>query len=60
MADPSDAEDTNPPRSNPYKHLPEPVELADTIATKETDPPPDPQLGRDTEREFMLRHGGFP
>jgi hypothetical protein len=40
-----------------YRHLPEPVDLDATIATHETDPAPDPEGGRDTERDFMLRYG---
>jgi hypothetical protein len=40
-----------------YRHLPEPVDLDATIATHETDPPPDPEGGRDPERDFMLRYG---
>jgi hypothetical protein len=40
-----------------YRHLPKPVDLEDTIATHDTDLPPDPEGGRDTERDFMLRYG---
>lgn len=39
-----------------YRHLPEPVRLEDTIAQVASTPPPDPQMGRDTEAEFVLRH----
>jgi hypothetical protein len=39
-----------------YSRLPDPVALGDTIATQNSDPPPDPTMGRDTETEFMLRH----
>ena len=42
-----------------YRHLPEPVDPDDTIATHETDPPPDPEGGRDSERDFMLRYGAL-
>lgn len=42
-----------------YRRLPEPVDLDDTIATHETDPPPDPEGGRDPERDFMLRYGAL-
>lgn len=41
-----------------YTRLPDPVALADTIGTQDTDPAPDPTMGRDTETEFMLRHAG--
>jgi hypothetical protein len=42
-----------------YRRLPEPVDLDETIATHETDPPPDPEGGRDPERDFMLRYGAL-
>ena len=41
-----------------YRHLPPPVRLEDTVAVKETDPAPDPEGGRDPERDFMLRYAG--
>ena len=42
-----------------FTHLPEPVRIADTATTQEVDPAPDPQGGRDTETEFVLRNAGF-
>ena len=39
-----------------YKVLPEQVRLEDTVVGVETQPVPDPTMGRDTETEFMLRH----
>ncbi|MGH3447050.1 MAG: hypothetical protein ACRDQA_14425 [Nocardioidaceae bacterium] len=56
MEHPSDTEDQARPQAEDYKHLPEPVRLEETIATKESDPPPDPEMGRNTDREFMLRY----
>ena len=44
--------------ANPYRKLPEPVSYDDVVATHETDPVPDPQAERDTERDFMLRYAG--
>jgi hypothetical protein len=41
-----------------FAHLPERVDLKDTIAGQQTDPPGDPEGGRDTDRDFMLRYGG--
>jgi hypothetical protein len=38
-----------------WKHLPEPVSLEDTRETYDVEPVPDPTVGRDTERDFMLR-----
>ena len=42
-----------------FTHLPEPVRLADTVTSQEVEPAPDPQGGRDTETEFLLRNAGF-
>ena len=36
--------------------MPEPVSLDDTIATQDTTPAPDPESGRDTDRDFLLRY----
>ena len=44
--------------SDRYRHLPDPVRLEDTVATKDTGPAPDPDSGRDPERDFMLRYAG--
>jgi hypothetical protein len=43
---------------NKYRHLPEPVKLEDTVEIMDESPVPDPQAGRDTERDFMLRYAG--
>lgn len=39
-----------------FRVLPEPVRLEDTVPLRETVPAPDPTMGRDTEKEFMLRY----
>jgi hypothetical protein len=58
-------DEQRPPAEQPaeerpdFRHLPQPVALDDTIATHETDPPPDPEGGRDPERDFMLRYGAL-
>jgi len=41
-----------------YTRLPEPIRLADTITSQDTVPVPDPEGGRDSERDFMLRYAG--
>jgi hypothetical protein len=41
-----------------YRALPEPVRLDETFTTLDTEPVPDPLMGRDTETEFMLRNAG--
>ena len=41
-----------------FRFLPEHVKLEDTIATQDTDPPPDPTLGRDADLAWLLRTAG--
>ena len=41
-----------------FRVLPEHVKLEDTIATQDTDPPPDPTLGRDADLAWLLRTAG--
>jgi hypothetical protein len=45
-------------RSQRFTHLPERINPKDTIASQQTSPPNDPEGGRDTDRDFMLRYGG--
>lgn len=42
-----------------YRHLPEPVRLEETITSQETDPAPDPDGGRDPDRDFLLRYAAL-
>jgi hypothetical protein len=39
-----------------YKSLPEPVRPEDMVTEQPSQDPPDPEGGRDTERDFMLRY----
>ncbi len=41
-----------------FTKLPERIRPEDMITTQETEPPPDPTMGRDCERDFMLRNAG--
>jgi hypothetical protein len=41
-----------------FKHLPEAVRLEDTVTTKDEVAHADPEAGRDTNRDFMLRYAG--
>jgi len=41
-----------------FRKLPERIRPEDMIATQEAEPPPDPTMGRDSERDFMLRNAG--
>ncbi|RHA41978.1 heme biosynthesis protein HemY [Cellulomonas rhizosphaerae] len=50
---------TDAPTPDPvaqYRALPEPVRLADTVPLVETVEARDPEMGRDTDRDLMLRH----
>ncbi|MGI8613972.1 MAG: hypothetical protein ACR2KL_08560 [Nocardioidaceae bacterium] len=41
----------------PFDTLPSAVDFSELVATQDTGPVPDPQGGRDSERDFMLRYG---
>lgn len=41
-----------------FRRLPERVRPEDLIATQEAEPAPDPTMGRDPDRDFMLRYAG--
>lgn len=60
MVEPSRASDQDESASLArFRRLPERIRPQDMIATQETEPPPDPTMGRDSERDFMLRNAGF-
>ena len=60
MVEPSRASDQDESASFArFRRLPERIRPQDMIATQETEPPPDPTMGRDSERDFMLRNAGF-
>ncbi len=40
-----------------FDRLPEPVRLEDTVAEVETRDVPDPEAGRNTDRDFLIRYG---
>lgn len=40
-----------------FSRLPRPVRLEDTVTSLDTEPVPDPEGGRDTDRDFMVRYG---
>jgi hypothetical protein len=42
-----------------FTRLPERIAPEDMVTTQVVEPPEDPQGGRDTETEFMLRNAGF-
>ena len=56
---PDKGESTSTESSARYRKLPERIRPEDMIATQETEPPSDPTMGRDPERDFMLRNAGF-
>jgi len=53
------ADQDKPAASNRFRKLPERIKPEDMIASQETEPPPDPTMGRDPERDFMLRNAAF-
>jgi hypothetical protein len=44
------------PDSQRFKRLPERVRLEDTVEIKDTNVARDPEGGRDTDRDFMIRY----
>lgn len=44
--------------SQRFKKLPERVKVADTVESKDTRVARDPESGRDTDRDFMIRYSG--
>ena len=44
--------------SKRFRVLPEHMKLEDTIAIQDTDPPPDPTMGRDADLAWLLRTAG--
>ena len=54
-----DADATEPAvDSQRFKQLPERVRLEDTVESKDTSIARDPEGGRDTDRDFMIRYSG--
>ena len=41
-----------------FRRLPERILPEDMISTQETEPPPDPEMGRDTDHDFLMRNLG--
>ena len=54
----SDTSTDREPRSAPtrFRELPADVRVEDTVAAKGEEAAPDPNMGLDPERDFMLRH----
>jgi hypothetical protein len=44
--------------SQRFKRLPDHVKLEDTVESQDTHVPRDPEGGRDTDRDFMIRYSG--
>lgn len=42
-----------------FSRLPDPIRLEDTVEAVDTRAVPDPEGGRDTDRDFMIRYGLF-
>jgi hypothetical protein len=43
--------------NRPYSRLPDPIRLEDTVEETDTRPVPDPEAGRNTDRDFLIRYG---
>lgn len=56
VEDPDGDPVTRPVVPGPYDRLPPPVRLEDTIATQDVGSHPEQNVGRDPERDFMLRY----
>jgi hypothetical protein len=54
----SEDEREDQPNAERFKHLPEPIRLEDTVESKDTRTARDPEDGRDTDRDFMIRYSG--
>jgi hypothetical protein len=40
-----------------FSKLPDPIRLEDTVEVADTREVPDPEGGRDTDRDFLIRYG---
>jgi hypothetical protein len=56
--EPIDPAETDGRPEQRFRRLPAPVAPEDMIATQEPEPAPDPTMGRDPDRDFMLRYAG--
>lgn len=45
--------------SERFRHLPERIGPAEFVETHDAEAVPDPTMGRDPERDFMLRNAGL-
>jgi len=41
-----------------FRRLPDRIDAAALVTTHDLEPAPDPTMGRDAERDFMLRYAG--
>jgi hypothetical protein len=54
----TDASAEPEPGSQRFKRLPERIKVEDTVESQDPDPVRDPEGGRDTDRDFMIRYSG--
>jgi hypothetical protein len=40
-----------------FSRLPDPIRLEDTVEVADTRPVPDPEAGRNTDQDFLIRYG---
>jgi hypothetical protein len=58
MTDSKKPDSKAPDDSPDYTRLPESIDVSATVASQETAPPPDPESGKNTDTEFMIRYAG--
>jgi hypothetical protein len=58
MTDRTTASGDEPQGSDRFRQLPERVRPEDMVETQQAGDAPDPTMGRDSERDFMLRNAG--
>ena len=52
------ADQNKPAPSVRFRSLPERIRPEDMTTAQETEPPPDPEMGRDTDHDFLMRNLG--
>jgi len=58
VATTSTADQDKPAQSARFRSLPERIRPEDMTTAQETEPPPDPEMGRDTDHDFLMRNLG--
>ncbi len=54
--DPGTAPQDDRPEADRYRRLPAPISPEDMTESVDSDAPADPSMGRDSDRDWLLRH----